>query len=76
MDWNGDVKLAGLHQMLQLMQNGTLKRSVFKFVGDPEWMAPEVLSQVYRKKWRKFYCSILFNRPPPSTTKLTFTALV
>jgi hypothetical protein len=38
--------VAGIYQMIQLMHCGKLKRSVFKFVGDPEWMAPEVLSQV------------------------------
>lgn len=45
LDSTGDVRLGGLHQMIETMTSGTLKRSVFKFVGDPEWMSPEVLSQ-------------------------------
>lgn len=45
LDSNGDVKLAGMHQLINAASDGKLQRSVFKFVGDPEWMAPEVLSQ-------------------------------
>lgn len=45
LDSDGSVKLCGLNQMLRRMANGKVQRSVYKFVGDPEWMAPEVLSQ-------------------------------
>lgn len=45
LDFDGSVKVSGLHQMIKRASTGKLKRSVFKFVGDPEWLAPEVLSQ-------------------------------
>jgi serine/threonine-protein kinase OSR1/STK39 len=53
LDGNGEVKLGGLHQLVQTMSNGKLKRSIFNFYGDPEWLAPEVLSQVLKRKFMK-----------------------
>jgi serine/threonine protein kinase len=37
-DSSGQVKISGLHQLIQ-------NKTAFNFVGDHEWMAPEVLSQ-------------------------------
>lgn len=45
LDTNGSLKLTGLGQMLQRQSMGKMQRSVYKFCGEPEWMAPEVLSQ-------------------------------
>lgn len=46
LDTSGSVKLAGLNQMIQMVHGGQVRRSICKFVGNTEYMAPEVLSQV------------------------------
>eukprot|EP00158_Paraphelidium_tribonemae_P002341 Partr_v1_DN25290_c0_g1_i2_m17011 putative ste20-related kinase adaptor len=45
MDTTGQVRLCGLHQMISAIEHGLWKRDIFQFAGDPEWMAPEVISQ-------------------------------
>ncbi|KAI3652904.1 hypothetical protein MP228_002329 [Amoeboaphelidium protococcarum] len=45
LDVTGEIKITGMHQLIDKMSKGTLKPSVYKFVGDPEWQAPEVISQ-------------------------------
>ena len=45
LDTNGEVRLSGLHQLTCLIDRGKKYNTVFKFCGDPEWTAPEVLSQ-------------------------------
>lgn len=42
----GEVKITGFHQTISRIYAGARQKSVFKFLGYPEWMAPEVLSQV------------------------------
>ncbi len=42
----GDVRVTGLHQLVDCVMAGVRRKRVYKFVGDPEWMAPEVLAQV------------------------------
>jgi serine/threonine protein kinase len=34
-----------MHQMIDCVTAGVRRKRVFKFAGDPEWMAPEVLAQ-------------------------------
>ena len=45
LDNNGDVRLSGLHQLINQIQGAVRRNSVYQFAGYPEWMAPEVLSQ-------------------------------
>jgi len=52
LDSNGDVRLTGLHQMTQLETDGVPRNSTYGYMGDPEWMAPEVIVQVYLCKLR------------------------
>jgi hypothetical protein len=46
LDVTGDVRVTGLHQLVDCVMAGVRRKRVYKFVGDPEWMAPEVLAQV------------------------------
>ncbi|KAJ3041661.1 hypothetical protein HDV00_008938 [Rhizophlyctis rosea] len=46
LDFNGDVRVTGLRQMVSLAQHGAYVASVFSRVGDNiEWAAPEVMAQ-------------------------------
>jgi len=46
LDFNGDVKLTGYHQLSSLVVNGRLKKSIFTPIGDNhEWAAPEIIAQ-------------------------------
>ena len=46
LDFNGDVKLTGYHQLSSLVVGGKLKKSIFTPIGDNhEWAAPEIIAQ-------------------------------
>ncbi|KNE65004.1 STE/STE20/FRAY protein kinase [Allomyces macrogynus ATCC 38327] len=42
LDFNGDVRVVGLHQVTNLAEG---RAAAFDYVGNPEWMAPELFEQ-------------------------------
>jgi serine/threonine protein kinase len=51
-DANGDIHLSGCHQLKSLEEHGQVKESIFGYYGEPEWMSPEIMSQVCKWVYR------------------------
>lgn len=47
-DSDGDIRLGGFRQTMDLQKYGHVQKATFNLVGDNiEWAAPEVMAQVY-----------------------------